>query len=161
MIFLAFGVILTTLFVQGTTTEWLIHKLGLREDGLFGREERLARTRAVDAGLKALRDLESSATGPEEAAALGIVVAEYEYRLSELVADGETRTNARRRRASERHYRLAAVEAERVAVDALWRSNVITDAVHRPLQYLLDSEEAALKAQPAHHDPPPAPLPES
>jgi CPA1 family monovalent cation:H+ antiporter len=158
VIFLAFGVIATTLFVQGTTTEWLIRKLGLREDGLFGREERLARTTAVDAGLKVLRALESSVSGPEEDSAVGVVVAEYEHRLAELGADGESRTHARIRRAAERRFRLAALEAERVAVDRLWRTNVITDEVHRPLQHLLDSEEAALKAQPARHDPPQAPL---
>src|SRR5271170_6777258 len=32
VIFLAFGVIAASLLLQATTTEWLIHRLGLRED---------------------------------------------------------------------------------------------------------------------------------
>jgi CPA1 family monovalent cation:H+ antiporter len=39
-----------------------------------------------------------------------------------------------------------ALSAERQAIDQLWRSNRIADDVHRPLQQLLDHEEAMLKA---------------
>jgi NhaP-type Na+/H+ or K+/H+ antiporter len=148
VIFLAGGVVVATLLVQGTTLEWLIRRLGLREDGMRQNEERLARTTAVDAGLKVLRGLEAVATAPEESAALGDVVAEYEQRLSELAAEGETRENARRRRAAERRFRLAALQAERRAIDDLWRRDAITDDVHRPLQQLLDHEETMLNATP-------------
>ena len=148
VIFLAFGVIATTLLVQGTTLERLIHRLGLREDDSRAQEERLARTSAVEAGLKSLRELEAAATSPEQNAALGHVVAEYEHRLAALEAEGETRTSARRRRRAEHHYRLTALKAERHAVDDLWRRGVIADEVHRPLQQLLDHEEAMLHAAP-------------
>jgi len=112
------------------------------------REERLARTTAVEAGLKALRALEASATDDEENAALRHVLAEYEQRLSELVAQGETRTHARRRRGATKRFRCVALQAERRAIDLLWRENQITGEVHRPLQQLLDHEEAMLGAQP-------------
>ncbi len=148
VIFLAFGVIATTLLVQGTTLEPLIHRLGLREDDSRAQEDRLARTTAVEAGLKSLRELESEATTPEQNAALGHVVAEYEHRLAALEAGGETRASARRRRRAEHHYRSTALHAERHAVDALWRSGKIVDDVHRPLQQLLDHEEAMLRASP-------------
>jgi len=152
VIFLAFGVIAVTLLVQGTTLEWLIHRLGLREDDTRAREDRLARTTAVEAGLTALRGLEPAATTPEHSAALGHVLAEYEFRLASLEAGGETRTSARRRRRAEHHYRTTALRAERQAIDHLWRGNQIADEVHRPLQQLLDYEESMLRAAPPPPD---------
>jgi CPA1 family monovalent cation:H+ antiporter len=41
-------VIVSTLLLQGTTLEALICKLGLRADDTFARENRLARTAAVE-----------------------------------------------------------------------------------------------------------------
>jgi CPA1 family monovalent cation:H+ antiporter len=148
VIFLAFGVIAVTLLVQGTTLERLIQRLGLREDDSRAQEERLARTTAVEAGLLALRALESETATPDHAAALGQVIAEYEHRLAALTAEGETRKSARRRRKAGHHYRSAALHAERHAVDNLWRSGQIADEVHRPLQQLLDHEESMLRAAP-------------
>jgi Na+/H+ antiporter len=150
VIFLALGVIAATLLIQGTTTEWLIRRLGLHEDGIRKKEDNLARTTAVGAGLEALRELESPANSAAKNAALKHVLAEYEERLAELVAEIEDRrTHARARLAAEKQFRFAALEAERKAVDDLWTRNVITDEVHRPLQQLLDHEEAMLHAQSA------------
>jgi NhaP-type Na+/H+ or K+/H+ antiporter len=144
VIFLAFGVIATTLLIQGTTLERLIHRLGLREDENRPKEELLARITAVDAGLKTLRAMEDSATTPDMIAALDNVIGEYERRLASLTARGETRTSARRRRSAGHHYRSVALHAERQALDDLWRSGAIIDEVHRPLQQLLDHEESLL-----------------
>lgn len=148
VIFLAFGVIAVTLLVQGTTLERLIGKLDLPEDGSHAREERLARTTAVAAGLATLRSLEATATAPDRNAALGQVIAEYEHRLAVLEAEGETRRSARRRRIAAHGFRSAALQAERKAIDELWRNEEIADDVHRPLQQLLDHEEALLRASP-------------
>jgi CPA1 family monovalent cation:H+ antiporter len=148
VIFLAFGVIATTLLLQGTTLERLIGRLGLQEDNSRAVEERLARSTAVAAGLAALRDLEPKATTPDQNAALGQVIAEYEHRLAVLEAEGETRRSARRRRKAGHNYRTIALLAERQAIDGLWRENRIADEVHRPLQLLLDHEEALLRAGP-------------
>jgi monovalent cation/hydrogen antiporter len=117
VIFLAFGVIATTLLVQGTTLEAVIRRLGLREDESRPREERLARMTAVEAGLKALRALEPSAETPDHGAALGHVIAEYEQRLSVLTTEGETRRSAQTRRSAGHRYRMAALQAERQALD--------------------------------------------
>lgn len=149
VLFLAFGVIAVTLLLQGTTLEWLIRRLGLKEDDARATEERLARTTAVDAGLRALRAQRTPALVAEEGAALGEVIAEYEGRLAELTTEGETQASAQRRIASGRRYRLNAVRAERDAIDDLWRRNVITDEIHRPLQQLLDHEETMLVARPS------------
>jgi CPA1 family monovalent cation:H+ antiporter len=146
VIFLAFGVIALTLLVQGTTMAWLIRRLGVRGDGLLEREEHAARTAAVRAGLKALRDFSKDLAVAEHHAALGHVVAEYEQRLAELVEEGSAKENAHERRSSERRFRLAALEAERRALDDLWTRREITDEVHRPLQHLLDHEERMLAA---------------
>ena len=144
VIFLAFGVIATTLLVQGTTLEWLIRRLRIGEDEDRPREERLARMTAVEAGLQALRDLEPSASTEEHNAALSSVIAEYEQRLAALAAEGETKRRAGRRRHLGHGYRLAALKAERSALDKLWTSGAIIDEVHRPLQQLLDHEETLL-----------------
>ena len=148
VIFLAFGVIAVTLLVQGTTLERIILRLGLREDDTRAQEERLARTSAVEAGLLALRALQAEANTPDHQAALGQVIGEYEHRLAALTAEGETRTSARRRRRAGHGYRSAALRAERLTVDELWRSGRIADEVHRPLQQLLDHEESMLRAAP-------------
>ena len=144
VIFLSFGVIATTLLVQGTTLEWLIRRLGIQEDEDRPREERRARMAAVEAGLDALRALEPLATTDDHTAALGLVIAEYEQRLAVLTADGETQKRASARRHAGHSYRLAALKAERSALDALWREGVIIDEVHHPLQLLLDHEETLL-----------------
>jgi monovalent cation/hydrogen antiporter len=144
VIFLAFGVIAVTLLVQGTTLEALILRLGIREDESRPKEERLARMTAVEAGLRVLRAMGSAATTPDENAALGTVVAEYEQRLAVLMAEGETQRSAQQRRNAGHRYRTAALRAERQALDDLWRNNVIIDEVHHPLQELLDHEESLL-----------------
>jgi CPA1 family monovalent cation:H+ antiporter len=144
VIFLAFGVIVTTLALQGTTLEWLIRRLGIHEDEDRPKEERLARMAAVEAGLAALRDLEEPAKSPDQLAALGTVIGEYEQRLSALTSEGETQKSAHRRRQAGHAYRLAALQAERRAIDDLWRSGAIIDDVHHPLQELLDHEESLL-----------------
>jgi monovalent cation/hydrogen antiporter len=145
VIFLAFGVIVATLLVQGTTLEAVIRRLGLREDETRPKEERLARMTAVEAGLQVLRGLERSAETPDHQAAIGPVIAEYEQRLSVLTAEGETQRSAHRRRQAGNRYQMAALEAERHALDRLWRSGAIIDEVYRPLQELLDYEESMLR----------------
>jgi monovalent cation/hydrogen antiporter len=147
VIFLSAGVIVVTLLLQGTTLEALICRLRVRPDDTQVKEERRARLAAVEAGLKELRAASFVTTTPEEAAAVGEIISEYEHRLAELTADGETQSSSQRRRASARHHRLAALAAERTALDDLWRRHVITDETHRPLQHLLDHEEAMLRGQ--------------
>jgi monovalent cation/hydrogen antiporter len=147
VVFLSAGVIVVTLLLQGTTLEALIRRLRVRPDDTQLKEDRLARIAAVLAGLKSLRAVSSDTGTSSENAALGEVIGEYEHRLAELTADGETQASSQRHRASSRHHRLAALAAERAALDDLWRRNVITDETHRPLQHLLDYEESLLAGQ--------------
>ncbi len=149
VIFLSMGVIMATLLVQGTTLEWLICKLRLRADDTKIKEERLARIAAVKSGLHSLRHPEPPPATPEEHTVLGLIIAEYEHRLLELTAEGETQAASQRHRAASRRHRLHALRAERAAIDDLWRRDVITDDIHRPLQQLLDYEESLLSGQSA------------
>lgn len=147
VVFLAASVILVTLLVQGTTLEAVICRLGVRPGDTQVKEDRLARIAAVEAGLKHLREAFSGATAPNDAAAVGEIVGEYEQRLAELVADGETRASAAHRLGTSRQHRLGALKAERAALDELWRRDVISDETHRPLQHLLDYEESLLRGR--------------
>ncbi|HEY1792532.1 MAG TPA: Na+/H+ antiporter [Opitutaceae bacterium] len=146
VIFLAFGVIVSTLVIQGTSLEAVIRRLGIHGDEERPKEERLARMTAVEAGLIALRGMEDSAGAPEHHAALGLAIAEYEQRLAVLTAEGETQRSAHRRRSADLRYHFVALQAERRALDELWRSGAIIDEVYRPLQQLLDHEESMLTA---------------
>lgn len=143
VIFLAAGTIVVTLLLQGTTLEALICKLKVQPGDSLLEEDRLARIAAVEAGLQYLRNEERDEAG--ESAALGEIIAEYEYRLAELTAEGETQAIASCRRRLSREHRLGALRAEREALDRLWRENRIADEVHRPLQHLLDHEESMLE----------------
>ena len=144
VIFLSLGVIFVTLLLQGTTLEWLICKLRLKADDTKVKEERLARITAVKSGLHSLRHPETPPATAEEHTVLGLIIAEYEHRLLELTAEGETQAASHRHRAASRRHRLRALRAERAAIDDLWRRDVITDDIHRPLQQLLDHEESML-----------------
>ncbi len=150
VIFLSFGVIVSTLLLQGTTLEALICKLGLKSDDTREKEDRLARIAAVEGGLASLREAQYPAISGEETTSLALVIAEYEHRLIELTSEGETQARAHRLRTTGRLHRLRALQAERTVIDDLWRRNVITDDTHRPLQQLLDHEEAMLQGQSAH-----------
>jgi CPA1 family monovalent cation:H+ antiporter len=146
VIFLALAVIVVTLLLNGMTLEWLIGRLGLRADDTRAKEDRLARIAAVESGLQRLHATAVAGTG-EEQAAWALVVAEYEHRLAELTASGETRASAHRHQTSGRQHRLHALLAERATIDDLWRRDIIADETHRPLQQLLDHEESLLHGQ--------------
>lgn len=148
VVFLSLGVVLVTLLLQGTTLEWLICRLGLRADDSRREEDRLARLTAVQAALNHLQQTETGPDTPEERTVLGLIIAEYQHRLLELTAEGETQASSQRHRTAGRHHRLRALQAERAAIDDLWRRNVITDDIHRPLQQLLDHEETLLNSEP-------------
>jgi CPA1 family monovalent cation:H+ antiporter len=147
VIFLSFGTIVVTLLLQGTTLEALIHRLGLHGDDTLAREEQTARIAAIEAALKLLRAYDTMGLSSEETAALGYVLAEYEHRLAALTAEGETRASARRRRHASRGFQLEALQTERATLDDLWRRGTITDNTYRPLQKLLDHEEAMLNTR--------------
>lgn len=144
VVFLALGVVAVTLLAQGVTLGPIIRRLGIQEDSSHAREEKLARVSAVRAGLEALREAAARCSNRDSSAAVAEVIAEYEHRLAELDAEGDTRAEARTRLRVARTFRSLALAAERRQLDELWRGQAINDEVYRPLQALLDHEEARL-----------------
>lgn len=147
VIFLALGVVVVTLFVQSTTLGPIIRWFGIQEDANAAKEERLARVSAVEAGLAALRRIDPKSQSPATQSALAEIIAEYEHRLAELDAEGETRAEAKDRLKAGRDFSLVALQAERGKLDTLWRRGAIVDEIYRPLQSLLDHEESMLRAR--------------
>ncbi|MBB4896293.1 Na+/H+ antiporter [Streptomyces griseomycini] len=67
IVFIAFGVVMATLLVQGLTLPWLVNRLGVRGDA--GREKELERqlaVRAAKAAKRRLREIEEVEDLPEE-----------------------------------------------------------------------------------------------
>ena len=145
VIFLALAVVVFTLIVHGTTLAPLIRWLGLQEEKRHANEERMARVAAVSAGLEALersRGNDLEALSPH---ALEAIIMEYQHRLAMLVGEGDAREEARTRVNSSRRLHLLALTAERKAIDRMLREGTINEAVHRPLQIVLDYEEGMLR----------------
>ncbi|MGW0814739.1 Na+/H+ antiporter [Streptomyces viridiviolaceus] len=67
IIFIAFGVIMVTLLVQGLTLPWLVNRLGVRADTEREKDfERALAVRAAKAAKKRLREIEAVEELPEE-----------------------------------------------------------------------------------------------
>ncbi|SMF30617.1 Na+/H+ antiporter [Streptomyces sp. Amel2xC10] len=67
IVFIAFGVIMATLVVQGLTLPWLVRRLGVRADSEREQElERELAVRAAKAAKRRLREIESVEELPEE-----------------------------------------------------------------------------------------------
>lgn len=147
VIFLALGVVAVTLLIQGTTLEPLIRLLKVTADSSLEEEERQARIAAVRAGLAALEREKPAITNPHARQSLDDLLTEYQNRLHLLTAEGDTREQARTRVEANRKFHLLALQAERNTLDQLWRDGAINDTVHRPLQIVLDHEEAMIRQE--------------
>jgi CPA1 family monovalent cation:H+ antiporter len=67
IVFLAFGVIMATLVLQGLSLPWLVRKLGVRSDDTAEREfERQLALRAAKAAKRRLKEIEEVEELPEE-----------------------------------------------------------------------------------------------
>ncbi|KPI07184.1 Na+/H+ antiporter [Actinobacteria bacterium OK074] len=67
IVFIAFGVIMTTLVLQGLTLPWLVRRLGVRADTAVEREfEKALAVRAAKAARRRLREIEEVEELPEE-----------------------------------------------------------------------------------------------
>jgi Na+/H+ antiporter len=137
IIFITFGVILVSLIVQGVTLEPLIRLLRLPGDDTELLEERTARRRAVEAGLRRL----AGETGP--------IADELRERHAHLVhrygeaADGEAKSD-RAHQKEYRRLRRKMLEGEREEIIRLRDKNVISDSVLHRVEAGLDLEELLL-----------------
>jgi monovalent cation/hydrogen antiporter len=143
IIFLAFAVILVTLVGQGLTLAPLIERLGIVDDGVEEREERLARVRLAEAGIARIDELgEPDWISPES---VGRARAQLDYRRRRFGAlvdgdgDGyEERTDAWRRLMYDLY------DSQRAALIGMRNRGEISDEVRRKIERDLDLEESRL-----------------
>jgi CPA1 family monovalent cation:H+ antiporter len=143
ILLLTFCVIFGTLVVQGLTLKPLIAGLGIVDDHVADKEERLARLKANEAALARVEELGSSNEArPESVERLRSEYADRIRELSKETAHGESI----RRLYSRDFEQLAreALETERDTVIGLRNEEAINDEVLRRIQYDIDLAEARL-----------------
>ena len=145
ILFLTFVVILSTLVVQGLSLPFLIRWLGVKDDGSFEKEERIARLQANQAALAKLKEVSEHV--PEKADALQRLRIEYEDHISQLESVEPQRANAPLRLFSAEYERLSlvALNQERRTIIQLRNEGVISDEVLRRIQRDVDLAEVRLQ----------------
>ena len=145
IVFVTFGVIFTTLVVQGFTLPALIRRLGVHDDGGEEREELQARLGAADAALARLEELAGEEWTREDT--VERLRGLYQFRRRRLKAragiledDGsEDRSLAYQRLVRE------LLEAQRRAIIRLRNQGVISDGVMHRVERELDLEDSRLE----------------
>ncbi|WP_030417869.1 Na+/H+ antiporter [Streptomyces sp. SCSIO 75703] len=112
VVFIAFGVIIATLLVQGTTLPWLVGRLGVRADTEREQEyEKQLAVRAARAARQRLREIEAVEDLPEDLAEQMLRRAfDIGYRISPDLGD-EERHEAQRQR-TRRLRRIRRIQGE-------------------------------------------------
>jgi Na+/H+ antiporter len=153
IVFLATGVILATLVLGSISLPLLLKDLRLPGEDPRVREERLARGLTAEAGIRGATEAQARIEAGEDEAGVALisraaarVVADYQQRLAAAGEEGELPVQARRESECERSLRLAAVRAEREALNALRKSRRVNDETMRLLQREIDLAEASLIA---------------
>jgi CPA1 family monovalent cation:H+ antiporter len=145
ILFLTFVVILATLVVQGLSLPFLIRWLGIKDDGSFEKEERLARLQANQAALAQLKAI--SKKSPVKADALKRLRIEYEDHVRQLESAEPELASAPLRLFSSEYERLSrvALDQERRTIIRLRNEGVISDEVLRRIQRDVDLAEVRLQ----------------
>ena len=152
VIFLSFGVILSTLILQGFSLPLLIRWLKLRDDGLNESEEMKGRIAATAAALRRLDEMAAEPWVPrdvvEQLRALHRSrLQRYEARLCDCGQDGYEEKAAAVRRLD-----LELLKAERQTVIDLRDREVINDDVLRDIERDIDLEELRVKEDDLDND---------
>ena len=144
VIYLAFGVILATLVVQGLSLPLLIRGLGLHDDGASERQETQARLTAAQAALARLDELASQNEVSRESAQH--LRKHYEAQVRNITKRFKKAANEPGEDHAITYQRLQreALQAERSAVIGLRNQGEINDEVLRRLERELDLEEQRL-----------------
>jgi Na+/H+ antiporter len=145
IIFVTFGVIFTTLVVQGLTLPALIRRLGVHDDGGEEREEVQARLGAADAALARLEELAGEEWTRDDT--VERLRGLYQFRRRRLKTragileddDSQDRSLAYQRLVRE------LLEAQRRAIIRLRNQGVISDGVMHRLERELDLEDSRLE----------------
>jgi Na+/H+ antiporter len=145
IIFVTFGVIFTTLVVQGLTLPALIRRLGVHDDGGEEREEAQARLGAADAALARLEELAGEEWTRDDT--VERLRGLYQFRRRRIKTragiveddDSQDRSLAYQRLVRE------LLEAQRRAIIRLRNQGVISDGVMHRLERELDLEDSRLE----------------
>jgi Na+/H+ antiporter len=144
IIFLAFAVILATLVGQGLTLAPLIERLGLMDDGVEEREERVARRRIAEAGLARLDELGEPDWISAESVGRARNLLDYRRRRFDALVDGDGDTFEERADAW-RRLMYDVFDAQRQQLIQLRNRGEISDEIRRKIERDLDLEESRLE----------------
>lgn len=146
-IFLAMGVIITSLVVASVGLPWLLNGLEMPADHDLQPEEDMARVRAAEAAIAEIERVQHDLAEGRSDADLYVSVAlnimdTYRHRIE--VRQGPTEASAEGRRAEEieRDLRLAALKAERVQIFRMVRARELGSESARRLIREIDLHEA-------------------
>ena len=143
IVFLAFGVILVTLVGQGLTLGPLITRLGLMDDGIEEREERIARQRVAEAGLGRIDDLGEPDWITPESMDRARLQLDYRRRRFGALVDGDD-DGYERRADAWRRLMYDVYDAQREELVGMRNRGEISDEVRRKIERDLDLEESRL-----------------
>jgi len=143
IILLTFCVIFATLVLQGLTLAPLVSWLGVVDDHVIEKEERLARLKANEAALARLEELESSNRARRETAER--LRSEYEDRIRQLrIEDPDEESVGRLYSPDFEELACEMLQTERDTVIALRNEEAINDQALRRIQRDIDLAEARL-----------------
>ena len=143
ILLLTFCVIFATLVLQGLTLAPLVRWLGVVDDHVIEKEERLARLKANEAALARLEELESSNRARRET--VERLRSEYEDRIRQLrIEDSDEQSVSRLYSPDFEELAREMLETERDTVISLRNEEAINDQALRRIQRDIDLAEARL-----------------
>ncbi|MBV8722477.1 MAG: Na+/H+ antiporter [Candidatus Eremiobacteraeota bacterium] len=139
-IFFTCCVVFVTLVLQGLTLGPIVEWLGVAETSKAARRESLLRIRALEAGLRRLRDVEDEHRGALEADIAGRLMEEYQQRIDVLRgrASPDGSSDFARAGTIDRRLQREALDAERRTITAMRNEGEIPDNIFRSIEYDLD-----------------------
>ncbi len=142
ILLLTFCVIFGTLVVQGLTLKPLVNRLGIMDDHVTEKEERLARLKANEAALARIEDIATS--NRARADSVERLRSEYADRIRQLSKQGSHADLHRLYSRDFEQLACEALDAERETVIGLRNERAISDEVLRHIQHDIDLAEARL-----------------
>jgi CPA1 family monovalent cation:H+ antiporter len=151
LIFLAMGVILTSLALAALTLPWLLRLIPPEQGNPHLQELRSASMRVANAAIRAIERRQGDVCvtlEPEDAAVFkelsASITSAYRRRAESFGEDAETLDRARRARGFERNLRLVGIQAERAELHRMRERDVINDETLRDMMRDVDLMEAWL-----------------
>jgi CPA1 family monovalent cation:H+ antiporter len=143
ILLLTFCVIFATLVLQGLTLAPLVRWLGVVDDHVTEKEERLARLKANEAALERLEELETSSRARRET--VERLRSEYDDRIRQLqIEDPDGESVSRLYSPDFEELAREMLQTERDTVIALRNEEAINDQALRRIQRDIDLAEARL-----------------